>query len=111
MSRLTVYMSLLCAFVLFVLSSAPASALPADQGPRAQRCGERVSAPSADTAKIAFLRSLTQSLGKQPGKQPMNTKMPRTECTSDGPMTTCCGSCGCCTWTGDGNGPNCKSWC
>jgi hypothetical protein len=26
-------------------------------------------------------------------------------------MTTCCAPCGCCTWTGDGNGPSCKSWC
>ncbi len=37
--------------------------------------------------------------------------LPRVECTSDGPMTTCCGPCGCCTWTGDGNGPRCVSNC
>jgi hypothetical protein len=116
MSKLTVYMTLLCAIVLFALSSVPASARSAGEAPRASvRCEDGAAAPSADGAKVAFLRSLVQQQGAKPGtsssRRPLPTKMPRTECTSDGPITTCCGSCGCCTWTGDGNGPNCKSWC
>ena len=78
-------------------------------------CVDRADSANADTAKMAFLQSLAQGLGnKQPGKsprKPFESKVARTECTSDGPMTTCCGACGCCAWTGDGNGPRCVSNC
>lgn len=42
---------------------------------------------------------------------PTSARPRETICTGDGPITTCCGPCGCCTWFGDGNGPVCKSTC
>jgi hypothetical protein len=114
MSKITAFALLLCAF-LMVLSAAPASAgsLQSAAGPRLE-CGDRAVAQTGNAEKIAFLKSLGFDKAKQPNqtsKRPGTAKLARTECTSDGPMTTCCGSCGCCTWTGDGNGPTCKSWC
>jgi hypothetical protein len=112
MSKLTLYVTLVCAAVLFTVAAAPASAAEAPKT-RVQRV-ERAAPPAADAAKIAFLQSLAQGNGKQPAKsprKPVDNKVARTECTSDGPMTTCCGACGCCTWTGDGNGPRCVSNC
>ncbi len=115
MSKLTFYMTLFCAALLFSTGNAPASPMPGDEAPhsRLQRI-ERVSSPTGEAAKMAFVRSLSQENGKQPAGspgRPTSNKRPREGCTSDGPMTTCCAPCGCCTWTGDGNGPSCKSWC
>lgn len=114
MSKLTLYVTLFCAAIFFTVSAAPASA---EAAPKSRlNCGERTAPANADAAKVAFLQSLAQGLGskqpaKSPRKMPFENKVARTECTSDGPMTTCCGACGCCTWTGDGNGPRCVSNC
>jgi hypothetical protein len=113
MSKLTLCLTLFCAAILFAVSVAPASA---KEAPKSRlHCVERADSANADTAKVAFLQSLAQGLGnKKPAKspqKPFESKVARTECTSDGPMTTCCGACGCCTWTGDGNGPRCVSNC
>ena len=113
MSKLTLCLSLFCAAILFTVSAAPASA---EVAPKSRlSCGERTAPANADAAKVAFLQSLAQGLGnKKPGKapqKPFESKVARTQCTSDGPMTSCCGPCGCCTWTGDGNGPRCVSTC
>ena len=114
MSKLTLT-TLFCAALLVAALVIPASALPADQAPKTRsQCGERVAAPDVDAAKIAFVQSLARESGKQPARsprRPSNTKAQPTECTGDGTWTRCCGSCGCCTWYGDGNGPVCKSWC
>lgn len=113
MSKLTLYVTLICSAILFAVSAAPASAEEAPKS-RLHRV-ERAAPADAQAAKVAFLQSLAQGLGsKQPAKapqKPVENKVARTECTSDGPMTTCCGACGCCTWTGDGNGPRCVSNC
>lgn len=112
MSKLTLCVTLFCAAILFAVSTAPAAAAQAPKT-RLQRV-ERTAPANADAAKVAFLQSLAQGLDKQPAKsprKPLHSKVARTECTSDGPMTTCCGACGCCTWTGDGNGPRCVSNC
>jgi hypothetical protein len=114
MSKLTVFALLICTALLFT-AAAPASALSVHDGSNARlECGDRTVAPAGDAAKIAFIKSLGFDKEKQPAKsprRPVTGKVSRTECTGDGTMTNCCGSCGCCTWYGDGNGPVCKSWC
>lgn len=113
MSKLSLFLALFCAAILFAVSAAPAAAAGAPKN--RQHCVERAEPANTDAAKVTFLQSLAQGLGsKQPAKsprKPFGSKVARTECTSDGPMTTCCGACGCCTWTGDGNGPRCVSNC
>jgi hypothetical protein len=117
MSKLTLVMALLCALVLSTFTARPASALSANEAPKASaRCADRASATSADASKVAFLRSLVQqqSADSKPAhssRRPMNSKLARVECTSDGPVTTCCGPCGCCTWWPNESSPNCKSNC
>ncbi len=112
MSKLTLSMTLFCALVLFAAASKPASALSA--GDAAKTRGQRVerTAPAGDAAKIAFLQSLVQ--GKQPAKsprRPTSNKLAREACTSDGPVTTCCAPCGCCTWFAEDQSPRCISNC
>ena len=117
MSKLTFALALLCAIVLSTFTAKPASALSANEAPKASaRCADRAAAPSADASKVAFLRSLVQQQSADPKpahspRRPMNSKLGRVECTSDGPLTTCCGPCGCCTWTPENASPNCKSNC
>lgn len=110
MSKLTFYATLFCAALLFTVIAAPASAAPK---PRLQ-AAERVAPQTPDAAKIAFLQSLVQGNGKQTPKSPrgpINTKMAPVACTGEGGMTTCCGPCGCCTWSGMGDGAHCASHC
>jgi hypothetical protein len=112
MSRLTLYVTLFCAAILVAVSAAPASAAQAPK-PRVQRV-ERAAPPATDAAKIAFLQSLAQGLDKQPAKsprKPINNKLGRQGCSSDGPVTTCCAPCGCCTWFAEDQSPRCVSNC
>ncbi|HTG34623.1 MAG TPA: hypothetical protein VLB76_17020 [Thermoanaerobaculia bacterium] len=112
MSKLTFYVTLFCAAILFAVSAAPASAAEAPKT-RVQRV-ERAAPPAADAAKIAFLQSLGQGNGKQPAKsprRPFSNKLAREGCTSDGPTTTCCAPCGCCSWFAGDPSPRCISNC
>jgi len=112
MSKLTLYVTLFCTAILFAVSAAPASAAQAPKT-RAQRV-ERAAPPATDAAKIAFLQSLSEGSGKQPAKsprRPVNNKLGRQGCTSDGPVTTCCAPCGCCTWYAEDQSPRCISNC
>ncbi len=111
MSKLTLYATLFCAAILFAVSAGPASA---EEAPKNRLHRVERAAP-ADAAKVAFLQSLAQGMGsKQPAKaprKPVDNKLGRVECTSDGPLNTCCGPCGCCTWYAEDRSPRCVSNC
>lgn len=113
MSKLTFLTISFCALALLAFVVAPASAAPADQAAKAR--SERVAPAAPDAATLAFLQSLSQGHDQQQtAKSPRRpgNKAQRVECTSDGPMTTCCGPCGCCFWSADeGSSPRCVSHC
>ncbi len=80
MSKLTLYVTLFCATILFAVAAAPASAAEAPKT-RLHRV-ERTAPANADAAKIAFLQSLAQGLGKQPAKSPANPSTVRSRARS-----------------------------
>jgi hypothetical protein len=115
MTKLTFAPALFAAALLFTAIAAPASARSA--GPTPQNASHakpqhvEKAPPAYEAARAAFLRSLAQEDGKPGAKRPMNTKMAPVACTGEGGMTTCCGPCGCCTWSGFGDGAHCASNC
>jgi len=118
MTKLTFATALFAAALAFTVLAAPVSARSAasapQKAPHARAQHVEKAPPAFEAARAAFLQSLAQEDGK-PGapaaRRPMNTKMAPVACTGDGGMTTCCGPCGCCTWSGFGDGAHCASNC